>query len=66
MIRSSILACSVLLAWVTAEGTLAFTDDPARVPAKYRDAVTERTWEDLRAATDKRWTVDQSRARTDS
>ena len=49
------------LAWTTDDGVLAYADDPKRVPAKYRDAARERTWEDLRRETDKRWTVDNSR-----
>jgi hypothetical protein len=57
LIRSTIIAASILVAWVTSDGILAFTDDPARVPAKYRTIATEGTWEELRARTDKRWTV---------
>ncbi len=48
-------------AWTTSQGILSFTDDSARIPSKYRAAAIERTWDDLRAATDKRWTVDTSR-----
>jgi hypothetical protein len=28
--------------WTTEDGTLAFTDDPKRIPAKYKDAATKR------------------------
>ena len=51
----------VFFSWTTVDGVLAF-GDPDRVPAKYKDAAVERTWEDLRASTDKRWTIDMSRS----
>ena len=60
MTRCLALAASIFFAWVTSAGTLAFTDDPARVPSKY--TATETSWEELRARTDKRWTVDKTRA----
>lgn len=37
------------LAWTTSGGTLSFTDNPKRVPAMYRAAAVERTWDSVRA-----------------
>jgi hypothetical protein len=42
LVASPALAVSVYT-WTTDEGTLAFTDDAKRIPAKYKDAAQSRT-----------------------
>jgi len=42
VVASPALAATVYT-WTTEEGTTAFTDDPKRIPAKYKDAATQRT-----------------------
>lgn len=41
------LAAERIYSWETDEGTLAFTDDPKQIPARYRGAATSRAREDL-------------------
>ena len=41
------LAAERIYSWETEEGTLAFTDDPKQIPARYRGAATSRAREDL-------------------
>ncbi len=60
MTRCLALAASVFFAWVTSTGTLAFTDDRQKIPTKYH--AEETSWEELRARTDKHWTVNKTRA----
>jgi len=45
----TISAASFFYAWTTDDGVLSFTDSKKRIPAKYRGAVSERTWQDVRA-----------------
>jgi hypothetical protein len=42
--------------WVDEVGVVSSTDDAKRVPARYRDQVVQRTWEELRADIEARWT----------
>ena len=35
-------AAGIAYQWTTGEGTVAFTDDPKRIPAKYKDAAVKR------------------------
>ena len=53
----------MFFAWTSIDGVLSFAD-PDRVPAMYKETAVERTWEDLRASTDKRWTIDMSRPKS--
>ena len=41
------LAADRIYSWETEEGTLAFTDDPKQIPARYRAVATSRGREDL-------------------
>lgn len=43
------LATLCFVTWTTTSGVLSFTDNPNRVPAKYRPVATEREWSDVRA-----------------
>jgi hypothetical protein len=65
LLRAFLAASAAFFAWTTDLGVLSFTDDPKRIPAAYKDTAVERTWEDLRAATDPKWTVDMSRPKED-
>lgn len=47
---------SILYVWTTDDGILSFTNMEKRIPQKYRGAVTERTWADVREKTRLKYT----------
>ncbi len=46
--------------WTTESGAVSFTDDLKRVPARYKDAVTERTWAELHEAVAQKFTPEST------
>ena len=47
--------------WTTESGVVSFTDDMKRVPDLYKDQAVERTWEDVHASVEKRFTPESTR-----
>ncbi len=64
LLRAVLAVSAVFFSWTNSDGVLNFAD-PDRVPAAYEDIAVERTWVDLRASTDKQWTVDMSRPKAE-
>ncbi len=46
--------------WTNEEGVVSFTDDVKRIPSRYVDRATLRTWEEVHASVEKRFTPEST------